>query len=71
MENLDYTVARWIKADDSVDLKKYENSRTMLVYDRFERPVYLFSNQYAVNAFEDRVKEIKLLEALDVTNVEI
>lgn len=68
MDNLDYTVARWIKADDSIDLKKYENSRTMLVYDRFERPVYLFSNQYAVNAFEDRVKEIELLEALDVTN---
>lgn len=70
MENLDYTVARWIKADESIDLKKYENSRTMLVYDRFERPVYLFSNQYAVNAFEDRVKEIELLEALDVTNIE-
>lgn len=70
MDNLDYSVARWIKADDSIDLKKYENSRTMLVYDRFNRPVYLFSNQYAVNAFEDRVKEIKLLEALDVTNEE-
>ncbi len=68
MDNLDYTVARWVKADESTDLKKYENSRTMLVYDRFERPVYLFSNQYAVNAFEDRVKEIELLEALNVTN---
>ncbi|HBB29568.1 MAG TPA: peptide chain release factor 3, partial [Clostridiales bacterium] len=54
--------------DESTDLKKYENSRTMLVYDRFERPVYLFSNQYAVNAFKDRVKEIELLEALNVTN---
>lgn len=68
MDNLDYSVARWIKADDSIDLRKYENSRTMLVYDRFQRPVYLFSNQYAVTAFEDRVKELKLLEALDVIN---
>jgi len=41
----------------------------MLVYDRFERPVYLFSNQYALNAFEDRVKDIELLEALDVSNI--
>lgn len=68
MDNLEYSVARWIKADDSVDLRKYENSRTMLVYDRFQRPVFLFSNQYAVTAFEDRVKEIKLVEALDVIN---
>ena len=68
MDNLDYSVARWIKADEDIDLRKYENSRTMLVYDRFQRPVYLFSNQYAVTAFEDRVKEIKLLEALDVVN---
>lgn len=68
MDNLDYSVARWIKADDSIDLRKYENSRTMLVYDRFQRPVFLFSNQYAVTAFEDRVKEIKLLEALDIIN---
>ncbi len=68
MDNLEYSVARWIKADDSIDLRKYENSRTMLVYDRFQRPVFLFSNQYAVTAFEDRVKEIKLVEALDVVN---
>ncbi len=66
MDHLDFTVARWIKADPSIDLKKYENSRTMLVYDRFKRPVYIFSNQYAVNAFLDRVKDIELLEALDV-----
>ncbi len=68
MDNLEYSVARWIKADDSIELRKYENSRTMLVYDRFQRPVFLFSNQYAVTAFEDRVKEIKLVEALDVVN---
>ncbi|QSX05093.1 peptide chain release factor 3 [Sedimentibacter sp. zth1] len=70
MDNLDYTVARWIKANDSVDLKKHENSRCTLVYDRFDRPVYLFSNMYALNAFEDRVKDLELIEALNVTDEE-
>lgn len=70
MDHMDFTVARWIKANENIDLKSYENSRCTLVYDRFERPVYLFSNQFAVNAFEDRVKDIELIEALDVTNVE-
>ena len=68
MDHLDYTVAKWIEADKDLDLKKYENSRTMLVYDRFKRPVFLFSNQYAVNAFKDRVEEVKLVEALDLNN---
>lgn len=68
MDNLDYTVARWVKADNDTNIKKYENSRNTLVYDRFDRPVFLFNNQYAVNAFKDRVNDIELIEALDVIN---
>lgn len=68
MDNLDYTVARWIKASDDINIKKYENSRNTLVYDRFDRPVFLFNNLYAVNAFRDRVSDIELIEALDVIN---
>lgn len=69
IENVDYTVARWVITDDPKSLKKYENSRTMLVYDRFERPVLLFANQFALNSFADRNEDVKLVAALDIHEV--
>lgn len=67
MENIDFTVARWVKTDDSKNLKQYQNSRCMLVFDRFERPVLLFTNQYALRSFQERYENVILVEALDVT----
>ncbi|WP_326909080.1 peptide chain release factor 3 [Sedimentibacter sp. MB31-C6] len=69
MENIDFTVARWVKTKDSDSLKKYQNSRCMLVFDHYERPVLLFTNQYALRSFQDRYEDIELVEALNVNDV--
>jgi len=68
MTHMDFTVARWVDIDDPKKLKKYENSRISLVYDRFKRPVLLFANQYALNAFEQRVEDVKLLQSTDLND---
>ncbi len=70
MESMDFSVARWAIPDSNVDLHDYTNSRCMLVYDHFERPLLLFANQYTLNTFMEKNKEIKLLEALDVDDSE-
>lgn len=68
MEDLDYSVARWVSPTVSkdIDLKNYVSSRSTLVYDRFERPVFLFANNYTMNTFLEKNEEILLVEALDV-----
>lgn len=68
MENIDFTVARWVKTNDRDSLRKYENSRCMLVYDHYERPVLLFTNPYALRSFQDRYEDVELVEALNVTD---
>ncbi|MEH7347543.1 MULTISPECIES: hypothetical protein [Bacillaceae] len=40
----------------------------MLVYDRFERPLFLFANEFTFNRFKERHEELELVEALDVNN---
>ena len=66
MENIDFTVARWVKTDNPDGLKKYQNTRCMLVFDHYERPVLLFTNQYALRSFQERNEDVELVEALDV-----
>lgn len=66
MENIDFTVARWVKTDNPEGLRKYENSRCMLVFDHYDRPVLLFTNQYALRSFQERNEDVVLIEALDV-----
>ena len=66
MESIDFSVARWVKTDDPESLKKYQNSRCMLVYDHYERPVLLFTNAYALKSFQERNEDVVLVEALDV-----
>lgn len=66
MENIDFTVARWVKTDNPESLRKYENSRCMLVFDHYDRPVLLFTNQYALRSFQERNEDVVLIEALDV-----
>ena len=38
----------------------------MLVFDRFERPLILFANQFALTYFKERHPEVELLEATEV-----
>jgi peptide chain release factor 3 len=66
MESIDFTVARWVKTDNPEELKKYQNSRCMLVYDHYDRPVLLFTNTYALKSFQERNEDVELVEALDV-----
>ncbi len=66
MEPLNFSVARWVKTDDPESLKDFENSRCTLVFDHFERPLLLFANQYTLDNFIERNKDIELVEALDV-----
>jgi peptide chain release factor 3 len=68
MENMDFSVARWVRTDDSDSLKKYQNSRCMLVFDHYQRPVLLFTNQYALKSFQDRYEDVELIEALNVVD---
>ncbi|MFB7141361.1 peptide chain release factor 3 [Gottfriedia sp. NPDC056225] len=67
-DHVDYNIARWVKTDDVKGLKKYQDMRNMLVYDRFERPLFLFANEFTFNRFKERHEELELVEALDVNN---
>ena len=68
MNHLDYQLARWVKTDDLDKVKRLMDSRTMLVYDHFDRPLILFANQFTLNYFIERHDDIELVEALDVTD---
>ena len=67
MNHLDFQLARWVKTDDLEKVKRLMDSRTMLVYDHFDRPLILFANQFTLNYFVERHDDIELVEALDVT----
>ena len=56
----------WVHAEDFDTVKKMLDSRTMLVFDHFDRPLILFANQFTLNYFVEKNPDIKLLEALDV-----
>ena len=66
MENVDYTVARWVKTDDSKDLTKYQDARSMLVFDRHQRPLFLFANHFTMERFKEKHAHLELVEALEV-----
>ena len=66
MDRLDFSVARWIDTEKTSDFKSALDSRTMLVFDHFERPLILFANQFTLNYFSEKNPEIRLIEALDV-----
>ena len=65
-DSLDFSVARWIKDPDMEAVKRAADSRTMLVYDRFERPLLLFPNVFTLNFFKERFPAIQLVEATEI-----
>ncbi|WP_324823357.1 peptide chain release factor 3 [Sinanaerobacter sp. ZZT-01] len=69
MQSLDFNVARWIKPEQLELAKECLDSRCMLVFDHYERPLILFANQFTLNYFIERYKEITLIEALDVNHI--
>lgn len=73
MNSLDFNIVRWVDMDseDEKYLEKVKDaldSRQMLVFDRFQRPLILFANQFTLNYFMEKHQDIKLVEALDVVN---
>ncbi len=78
MDRLDFSTARWVQIDADPSSRDYAaaiekvkdvlDSRTMLVFDRFERPIILFANQFTLQYFCEKHKDMKLVEALDVQN---
>jgi peptide chain release factor 3 len=68
MDNLDFNVVRWLKTSDLDSVKSRLDSRCMLVFDHFERPLILFANQFTLNYFVERFKDIELVEALNVNS---
>ena len=78
MDRLDFSTARWVQIDADPSSRNYAaalekikdvlDSRTMLVFDHFERPIILFANQFTLQYFCEKHTDIKLVEALDVQN---
>ena len=66
MNSLEFSVARWVKDADLDKVKATLDGRTMLVFDRFERPLILFANQFALTYYQQRHEDIGLLEATEV-----
>lgn len=61
MDRLDFSTARWVQIDADPSSRDYAaalekikdvlDSRTMLVFDHFERPIILFANQFTLQYF--------------------
>ena len=55
MDQLPYTVARWVYADDADDIRNIKGlDNGMLVYDKLDRPVILVSNEWNLNWILER-----------------
>ncbi|MDR0899735.1 MAG: peptide chain release factor 3 [Lactobacillaceae bacterium] len=61
-EPIGQKIARWIPESQADD--KMSSSRTMLMRDRFDQPVILFENQFALNWFVDKYPDVTLEEKL-------
>ena len=69
MDRLDMSVVRWLGEGMDLDhVKDVIDSRQMLVFDHFQRPLLLFANQFTLNYFQEKHDDIVLVEALDVVN---
>ncbi|MDR2661174.1 MAG: GTP-binding protein [Lactobacillaceae bacterium] len=55
-------IARWLNPEQADE--KMSSTRTMLMKDRYDQPVILFENQYALNWFADKYPDVELIEKL-------
>ena len=51
-------IARWID-EEQLD-PNMSSSRNLLCRDRFDQPVFLFENQFALNWFKDKHPDVEL-----------
>ncbi len=66
LESLPFSVARWLKDPDVEKIRPTLESRVKLVYDRFERPLLLFANPFALTYYRERHEGVELLEATEI-----
>ncbi|MCQ2548103.1 MAG: peptide chain release factor 3 [Clostridia bacterium] len=66
MDMLNYSVAKWVNNPDLEKIKSALDSRTMLVFDHFNRPIILFANEFTLTYFKEKHGDIELMDALDV-----
>ncbi len=67
MDRLDFSIAKWVKEGTDMDtVKNALDTRTMLVFDHFERPIILFANDFSLKYFQEKHTDIELADALDV-----
>ena len=64
------TVARWVLDADKDKIKTTLDSRSRLVFDRFERPLILFANTFTLSYYQEKHPDVKLTEAMDLKDPE-
>lgn len=62
MTSIGSRIARWVNPDQLDE--KMGSSRNMLVRDRFDNPLFLFENQFAMRWFSDKYPEVELTSLL-------
>ena len=55
-------IARWIRPEDLDE--NMSSSRNLLVRDRFDNPLFLFENQFAMRWFADKYPDVELTSLL-------
>ena len=55
---------RWIKEEDLDE--KMSSSRNILARDRFDHPLFLFENEFAMRWFKDKYPDVELMEQFSV-----
>ncbi|MBS4172289.1 peptide chain release factor 3 [Bacillus sp. FJAT-49736] len=63
MESIGSKIPRWI--DEAQVDESLSSSRSMLVKDRFDKPLFLFENDFALRWFQDKHPEIKLSNPME------
>ncbi|MEK5392229.1 peptide chain release factor 3 [Margalitia sp. FSL K6-0131] len=63
MESIGSKIPRWI--DESQVDESLSSSRSLLVKDRFDKPLFLFENDFALRWFQDKHPDIKLSNPLE------
>ena len=58
--------SRVLTPEDIDRIRSLTDGRTMMVFDRFDRPMLLFANQFTLNYFIERHPDVELLEATEV-----
>ncbi|MCJ7841725.1 peptide chain release factor 3 [Lederbergia sp. NSJ-179] len=63
MESMGTKIARWIE-NDKID-ESLSSGRSMLVKDRYDRPLFLFENEFALRWFQDKNPDVILSNPMD------